>query len=58
VRAGLSLPMIGALLGHANPSTTARYAHLFVKDLHKAVRPVGKALRRKNVVRMPGRKPG
>ena len=25
---GLSLPMIGALLGHRQPSTTARYAHL------------------------------
>jgi integrase len=25
---GASLPMIGALLGHKNPATTARYAHL------------------------------
>jgi len=25
---GLSLPMIGKLLGHAQPATTARYAHL------------------------------
>jgi integrase len=53
-RSGLSLPMIGKLLGHANPSTTARYAHLFVEDLRKAVRPVAKALRRKsNVVPLP-----
>jgi integrase len=25
---GLSLPIIGALLGHTQPQTTARYAHL------------------------------
>ena len=28
VAGGASLPMIGALLGHAQPQTTARYAHL------------------------------
>lgn len=28
VSAGLSLPQIGGLLGHASPITTARYAHL------------------------------
>ena len=27
--AGQSLPIIGALLGHTQPATTARYAHLF-----------------------------
>lgn len=26
---GASLPLIGALLGHSNPSTTARYSHLY-----------------------------
>jgi integrase len=26
---GASLPLIGALLGHSNPTTTQRYAHLF-----------------------------
>jgi integrase len=26
---GANLPLIGALLGHSNPATTARYAHLF-----------------------------
>jgi integrase len=53
-RSGLSLPMIGKLLGHANPATTARYAHLFVEDLRKAVRPVAKAMRRRaNVVPLP-----
>lgn len=28
VSAGLSLPVIGGLLGHASPQTTQRYAHL------------------------------
>ena len=28
VTKGMSLPMIGALLGHSQPRTTARYAHL------------------------------
>src|SRR5258708_17187202 len=26
--AGMSLPLIGALLGHASPASTKRYAHL------------------------------
>ena len=34
--AGLSLPIIGALLGHTQPSTTARYAHLFDDPLRAA----------------------
>ena len=33
---GLSLPVIGALLGHSQPSTTARYAHLAQDPLAKA----------------------
>ena len=33
---GMSLPLIGALLGHSQPSTTARYAHLSEDPLHKA----------------------
>ena len=32
---GASLPLIGALLGHSNPKTTARYVHLF-QDLQRA----------------------
>jgi integrase len=32
---GASLPMIGALLGHANPTTTARYAHLAADPLRQ-----------------------
>ena len=34
--AGLSLSIIGALLGHTQPSTTARYAHLFDDPLRAA----------------------
>ncbi len=34
--AGQSLPVIGALLGHSNPQTTARYAHLFDDPLRVA----------------------
>jgi integrase len=33
---GLSLPIIGALLGHTTPSTTARYAHLLDDPLRRA----------------------
>jgi integrase len=39
--AGLSLPIIGALLGHTNPSTTARYAHLLDDPLRAAAERVG-----------------
>jgi len=38
---GLSLPMIGALLGHSQPNTTARYAHLAASPLHQAVDEIG-----------------
>jgi integrase len=33
---GASLPLIGALLGHTQPSTTARYAHLADQPLQEA----------------------
>ena len=38
---GTGLPMIGALLGHTQPSTTARYTHLFDDPLRKATERVG-----------------
>jgi len=38
---GASLPLIGALLGHSNPATTARYAHLFVDPQRAAAEKVG-----------------
>jgi len=33
---GLSLPMIGKLLGHTQAQTTARYAHLAADPVRKA----------------------
>jgi len=36
VSGGASLPMIGALLGHASPATTARYAHLAADPVRAA----------------------
>jgi site-specific recombinase XerD len=41
VNGGASLPLIGALLGHSNPMTTARYAHLFSDPLKAATERVG-----------------
>ncbi len=38
---GESLPIIGALLGHTQPRTTARYAHLADRPLTAAVEKVG-----------------
>jgi len=37
---GASLPLIGSLLGHSQPSTTARYAHLFIDPQKAAVEKV------------------
>ncbi|MEE8296205.1 MAG: site-specific integrase, partial [Hyphomicrobium sp.] len=39
--AGLSLPIIGALLGHTQPATTARYSHLLDDPLRQATERVG-----------------
>jgi integrase len=41
VSAGQSLPTIGALLGHATPTTTARYAHLTDDPLRLATEKAG-----------------
>jgi len=38
---GLSLPVIGALLGHSQPGTTARYSHLLDAPLRAATERVG-----------------
>jgi integrase len=39
--AGLSLPIIGALLGHTQAATTQRYAHLMDDPLRAATERVG-----------------
>ena len=44
VSSGASLPLIGALLGHSNPSTTARYAHLFDDPQRAAVEKLGEII--------------
>jgi integrase len=41
---GASLPLIGALLGHSNPATTARYTHLYDDPQRAAVEQVGAAI--------------
>lgn len=44
VSAGFSLPIIGQLLGHRSPTTTARYSHLLDDPLRKASEAVGALL--------------
>ncbi len=39
--ASLGLPVIGKLLGHSQPSTTARYAHLDADPMRRAVETIG-----------------
>ncbi len=39
--AGVSLPMIGKLLGHTQPATTARYAHLAADPMRAASELIG-----------------
>lgn len=41
---GLSLPIIGALLGHTQPNTTARYSHLYDDPLREATERVHSVL--------------
>jgi integrase len=44
VSAGVSLHIVGGLLGHKKPSTTARYAHLHDDALRAATEKVGVAI--------------
>jgi integrase len=41
VSGGATLPLIGAMLGHSNPATTARYAHLHQDPMRAAAEQVG-----------------
>jgi hypothetical protein len=41
---GLSLPMIGKLLGHTVPATTQRYAHLALDPISDLNEGIGEAL--------------
>jgi integrase len=42
--AGFGLPIIGKLLGHSQPATTARYAHLDNDPLRRASNKIGQQL--------------
>jgi integrase len=60
---GLSLPVIGKLLGHAKASTTSRYAHLCQDVASEAADLIGAAMQaaivntaEANVVRLPKRR--
>lgn len=44
VSAGASLPLIGRLLGHTQPQTTARYAHLYDEPLRRAAESVASVI--------------
>lgn len=61
--AGLGLPIIGALLGHTQAQTTARYSHLAMDPLRAATEEIGKRIAEamskpvpQKVVRLPRRK--
>ena len=44
VSSGLSLPIIGRMLGHTQPPTTQRYAHLADDPLREAANIAGRAI--------------
>jgi len=41
VGAGMGLPIVGKLLGHSQPATTQRYAHLDADPLRRAANAIG-----------------
>lgn len=46
VSSGLSLAIVGRLLGHTNPLTTQRYAHLADDPLREAAEVMAEKMRR------------
>lgn len=44
MQAGASLPLIGKLLGHNSPSTTARYAHIADERVREVNSTVGEVI--------------
>ena len=57
VSKGNSLPVIGALLGHTQTQTTARYAHLYDAPLLEAAEQVSQAITERTRDAAPRRKP-
>lgn len=61
--ASLGLPIIGKLLGHAQPTTTARYSHLDADPMHKAANIIGDKIaaamegKQGEVIELKNRKP-
>jgi integrase len=53
--AGLSLPIIGALLGHTQANTTARYSHLFDDPLRQATDHVAGVINGVDQMKIAGR---
>jgi integrase len=53
VSGGASLALVGALLGHSNPLTTARYSHLFRDPLKAATEKVGAVIAAAGMPAMP-----
>ena len=51
--AGMSLPMIGKLLGHSQPGTTARYAHLATDPVKAASNMIGTEIARDLAAKPP-----
>jgi integrase len=41
VSPGVLLPLVGAILAHSNPTTTARYSHLYADPVRNAIDRLG-----------------